>query len=190
MARVVAPILGEVTPSDALASFAPEAVRVMYAAGRAEAAQAWLAHVDAAAMPGMRVLTRLAAGAGVPGGDDAALQDAVAQVSKHDAAQGALLLSVLPELGITIAPGEWAPLIGAPHGAAMPDFAVWMRQQDAAKGKRLGETVLMTLLIARAGDHLSSEPIVLSRVVGGLKAVGLDGEARALALEAALNAGI
>lgn len=190
MARVVAPILGEVTPSDALASFAPEAVRVLYAAGRAEAAQAWLAHVDGAATPGLRVLTRLAAGAGVPGGDDAALQDAVAQVSKHDAAQGALLLSVLPELGITVAPGEWAPLIGAPHGAAMPDFAVWMRQQDAAKGKRLGETVLMTLLIARAGDHLSGEPIVLSRVVGGLTAVGLDGEARALALEAALNAGI
>jgi hypothetical protein len=189
MARVVAPILGDVTPSDALASFAPEAVRVLYAAGRAEAAQAWLAHVDGAAMPGLRVLTRLAAGAGAPG-DDAALQDAVASVSKHDAAQGALLLSVLPELGITVTPGEWAPLIGAPHGAAMPDFAVWMRQQEAAKGKRLGETVLMTLLIARAGDHLSSEPIVLSRVVGGLKAVGLDGEARALALEAALNAGI
>ncbi|HJT08836.1 MAG TPA: hypothetical protein VJ747_18035, partial [Stellaceae bacterium] len=190
MARVVAPILGEVTPSDALASFAPEAVRVLYAAGRAEAAQAWLAHVDGAAMPGLRVLTRLAAGAGVPGGDDAALQDAVAQVSKQNAAQGALLLSVLPELGITVTPGEWAPLIGAPHGAAMPDFAVWMRQQDAAQGKRVGETVLMTLLIARAGDHLSSEPIVLSRVVGGLKAVGLDSEARALALEAALNAGI
>jgi hypothetical protein len=190
MARVVAPILGEVTPSDALASFAPEAVRALYAAGRAEVAQAWLAHVDGAAMPGLRVLTRLAAGAGVPGGDDAALQDAVAAVSKHGAAQGALLLSVLPELGITVTPGEWAPLIGAPHGAAMPDFAVWMRQQDAAKGKRVGETVLMTLLIARAGDRLTGEPIVLSRVVGGLKAVGLDGEARALALEAALNAGI
>ena len=72
----------------------------------------------------------------------------------------------------------------------MPDVAVWTRQQEAANGKRTGETVLLTLLLARAGDHLSGEPIVLSRAIGGLKAVGLDGEARALALEAALAAGI
>jgi hypothetical protein len=189
MARVVAPILGEMTASDEMASFAPDAVRVMYAAGRAEAAQAWLAHVAEAATPAMRLLTRLATDTATPGGD-AALQDAVATVSKRDAVQGALLLAVLPELGITIAPGDWAPLIGAPHGAAMPDFAVWTRQQEAATGRRVGETVLMTLLIARAGDHLSSEPIVLSRAVAGLKAVGLDSEARALALEAALAAGI
>src|SRR5216684_4562798 len=121
MAQVVAPILGELTPSDELASFAPDAVRAMYAAGRAGAAQAWLAHVD---------------------------------------------------------------------GAAMPDLAVWTRQQEAANGKRVGETVLLTLLLARAGDHLSGEPIVLSRAVAGLKAVGLESEARALALEAALAAGL
>ena len=189
MARVVAPILGELTPSDELRSFAPDAVRALYAAGRAEAAQSWVAHVDGTAAPAMLLLTRLATGATAPGGD-AALQDAIVSVSKHDAAQGALLLSVLPEIGITITPGDWAPLIGAPHGAAMPDFAVWTRQQEAANGKRTGETVLLTLLLARAGDHLSGEPIVLSRAIGGLKAVGLDGEARALALEAALAAGI
>lgn len=189
MARVVAPILHELTPSDELASFAPDAVRAIYAAGRAEAAQAWLAHVDGAAVPGMRLLTRLATGVAAPGGD-AALQDAVVAVSKRDAAQGALMLSLLPELGIAVTPGDWAPLIGAPHGAAMPDFAVWTRQQEATTGKRVGETVLMTLLLARAGDHLSGEPIVLSRAVAGLKAVGLESEARAVALEAALAAGL
>ena len=189
MAQVVAPILGELTPSDELASFAPDAVRAMYAAGRAGAAQAWLAHVDGAATPALRLLTLLASGATAPGGD-AALQDAVVAVSKRDAAQGALMLSLLPELGIAVTPGDWAPLIGAPHGAAMPDFAVWTRQQEAANGKRVGETVLLTLLLARAGDHLSGEPIVLSRAVAGLKAVGLESEARALALEAALAAGL
>ena len=189
MARVVAPILGELTPSDELASFAPDAVRAIYAAGHAEAAEGWLSHIDNAAMPGMRLLARLATATGSPGGD-AALQDAAAAVSKRDPAQGALMLSVLPELGITVTPGDWAPLIGAPHGAAMPDFAVWTRQQEATTAKRIGETVLLTLLLARAGDHLSGEPIVLSRVVAGLKSAGLDGEARAVALEAALAAGI
>jgi len=189
MARVVAPILGELAPSDELASLAPDAVRAMYAAGRAEAAQAWLAHVEDAATPAMRLLTRLATGAAAPGGD-AALQDAVVAVGKRDAAQGTLMLSLLPELGTAVTPGDWAPLIGAPHGAAMPDFAVWTRQQEAATGKRVGETVLMTLLLARAGDHLSGEPIVLSRAVAGLEAVGLESEARAVALEAALAAGI
>ena len=54
--------------------------------------------------------------------------------ASSDAAQGALLLSVLPELGITVTPGDWAPLIGAPHGAAMPDFAVWIA--PAGRGQR------------------------------------------------------
>jgi hypothetical protein len=48
----------------------------------------------------------------------------------------------------------------------------------------------MTLLIARSGERLSLEPVVLADAVAGLSAVGLEGDARALALEAALAAGI
>ena len=72
----------------------------------------------------------------------------------------------------------------------MPSAALWTDQLQAAQAKRLGETVLTTLILARAGDRLGTEPVVLARAVAGLKAVGLDAEARAIALEAALAAGI
>ena len=65
----------------------------------------------------------------------------------------------------------------------------WLDQQQASADKRVGETVLTTAIIARDGDHLSKDPIVLNRAILGLKAVGLDPEARALAVEAALAGG-
>ena len=50
--------------------------------------------------------------------------------------------------------------------------------------------MLATLLIAESDGGLTSEPLLLGRAVSGLRAVGLDGDAHALALEAALDAGI
>ena len=51
-------------------------------------------------------------------------------------------------------------------------------------------TVLATLLIAESDGRLTSESLLLGRAVSGLRAVGLDSDAHALALEAALDAGI
>ena len=49
---------------------------------------------------------------------------------------------------------------------------------------------LATLLIAESDGRLTSESLLLGRAVSGLRAVGLDSDAHALALEAALDAGI
>jgi hypothetical protein len=76
------------------------------------------------------------------------------------------------------------------HSGTVPNGALWLDQQQAAKAGRLGETVLTTILLASAGDHLAAEPIVLAQAVAGLQAVGLGADARALAVEAALDAGI
>jgi hypothetical protein len=72
----------------------------------------------------------------------------------------------------------------------LPNGALWLDQQQAAQGRRIGETVLTTLLLASAGDKLSGEPIVLAHAIAALQAVGLDADARAMAVEAALDAGI
>ena len=72
----------------------------------------------------------------------------------------------------------------------MPSAALWLDQQRAVTEKRVGETVLTSLILARNGDRLTGEPIVLARIVAGLKLIGLDREARALAVEAALDAGL
>ncbi|HEX7968502.1 MAG TPA: hypothetical protein VF502_09795 [Stellaceae bacterium] len=162
MAQVVAPIISELTPSPEIARFAPDAARALYAAGRADAAKPWLDQIDPATAPLLPALARLAPGIG--------------------AWEAALVNPSSPE--------DSTPLTDATHEAQLPNAAVWMAQERAAAAKRVGETVLMTLLIARVGDRLSAEPIVLNRAIEGLKAVGLDAEARALALEAALAAAI
>jgi hypothetical protein len=61
---------------------------------------------------------------------------------------------------------------------------------QAAAAKRLGETVLTALIVARSDDHLTADPLALAQAVAALRAVGLESDARALAVDAALAAGI
>jgi len=183
-ARVVAPILADLPPGEELAPFAPDAVRALLAAGRADAATPWLASLDPAQASALLGLARLAKG----DGDIEALRQAAA--GARDPGQAAMLLAVAAAVGQPVSPGDWAPLVGGGHNATLPSAALWLDQEQAAAGRRLGETVLTTLVLARQDDHLSAEPIVASRAIAGLKAVGLADDARALAIEAALAAGI
>jgi len=192
-ARLLAPLLAELPPGPDLRDAAPDILRALYAAGRGDAAAPWLALLDPAAAPTSLVLAHLALGA--PAAlDDKTFHDALAALRQRDAAagakQGALLLTLWAALGEPVNPADGASFLAPARDATMPSAALWLDQQQAAAAKRLGETVLATLVIARAGDRLSGEPIVLGRVVAGLKSVGLDAEARAVAVEAALAAGI
>lgn len=187
VAQAIAPILAELPAGDELAPFAPDAVRALLAAGRPDAAAPWLASIDPAQAPLLLGLSRLA----IADGDAAALREAAAAGTPRDAGQAVLLLALAEALGQPVNPTDWSPFIVAPaHNASLPSVALWIDQGQAASGQRLGETVLTTLILARQGDHLASEPIVISRAVAALKAIGLAEDARALALEAALAAGL
>ncbi len=186
MARVVAPILADLPAGDELAPFAPEAVRALLAAGRADAAAPWLASIDPGQAPLLLGLARLASA----DRDDTALREAAAAGGQREPGQATTLLALAAALGQPVGPAEWAPLIGTEHAATLPSAALWLDQQQAATAKRLGETVLATLILARQGEHLAVDPIIVGRAVAGLQAVGLAQDARALAVEAALGAGI
>ena len=183
-ARLVAPILAELPPSDDLAPFAPDAVRALYAGGRPEAAAPWLIHAAPGTAPLLLALTK------PPGGDAPQARDVIGAAASREPGQARMLLSAMTALGLPVAPADWAPLIAPPQSATLPGAALWLDQQQAAAGGRVGETVLDTLLLARAGDRLSSEPVVIARAVSGLKQVGLEDDARALAMEAALESGL
>jgi hypothetical protein len=190
MARLVAPLVAELQPASLLRGFAGDAARVLLVAGHADLAAAW---IGLAKQPQLRVVADLAR---PPASDDDAppVKDAVAALMAHDATaapgQIDLLAALMSALGQPITGIDLAPLLQAPHMGSVPGAALWLDQQQAAAGGRVGETVLTSLLIAAAGDHLTREPILLARVVSGLKAVGLEADARALAVEAALDAGI
>jgi len=189
MARLVAPLIAELEPSPDWRGFAGDAARVLLAAGDFEHALAW---VEVSGAPELRVLAALAH----PAREDtpAPLAEAVAALRQRDPTsaphQADLLTALLPALGEPATAVELAPLLRPLHEGMVPPAALWQEQQEASAQNRVGETVLLSLVMAMPGDQLSPEPLVLAQIVAGLKAVGLEADARAIAVEAALAAGI
>ena len=113
--------------------------------------------------------------------------DAVAAIARTN-----LLVILLDALGARIEPGVWDRLLTDWHPAAGPgSLAIPVRSLTMATEEgRFGETVLMALvLLGEAGPAVTGLATV-GPVVSGLAAVGLREEARAIALEAALAAGL
>jgi hypothetical protein len=188
MARLVAPLIAAMAPAPELQSFAGDAARVLLAAGHPDQAAPW---IDLANRPELHVLADLAQAS-----EDNAppLADAATALQARDASaaprQIDLLAALLSALGAKVGALDFAPLLQPLHQGLLPSAALWLDQQQAATGGRVGETVLTSLLIAAAGDRLSPEPVLVARTVSGLQAVGLEADARSLAVEAALAAGI
>jgi hypothetical protein len=191
-ARVAAPLLVELSPAKEFEALAPDAARALLIAGQPDAARGWIA-VSERAGKDLELVMRLARPTSATVETAAALHDGLAALAGRDTAeaprQAMLMLALLAAFDDTVSGADWAPFIAPARDGSLPGAALWLDQQQAAAGKRLGETVLATLLLAAAGDRLSPEPIVLNRAVSGLRAVGLEDEARALAVEAALAAG-
>jgi hypothetical protein len=72
----------------------------------------------------------------------------------------------------------------------MPSPALWRVFGDAAESRRVGETVLLAALSLGDLPLDQASPMLLHGLITNLRLVGLDAEARALALEAALAAGL
>ncbi len=190
MAQLIAPLVAELQPAPEQQGFAGDAARVLLAAGLVDQAEPWIALANS---PELLVIADLARS---PTSEDnrSPLPEAVPVLASRNAAAATrqidLLAGLLSALGEPLGPLDFAPLLQATHPGVLPGGALWLDQRQAAAARRVGETVLASLLIAASGDHLSLEPVVLAQVVAGLRAVGLDADARALAVEAALAAGV
>jgi hypothetical protein len=188
LARLIAPLVAELQPSPDLQSFARDAGRVLLATGAYDRAAPWVA------LAGRPELRLVASFAQIDSSEDTSLGAASAALTSRDAdaapRQADLLVTLASALGMPLTGVDLGALLRSTHSGTVPNGALWLDQQQAAKAGRLGETVLTTVLLASAGDHLSPEPLVLAQAIRGLQAVGLDADARALAVEAALNAGI
>jgi hypothetical protein len=191
MARLVAPLVTELPAGQPLQGFAAEAARVLLAVGHPDQAAPW---IDLANRPELRVLAALESPTPTGAAPPLPLKAAAASLTARDTGAAPrridLLIALATAFGDSLEDISIAPLLQAVHQGALPGAALWLDQQQAASGGRVGETVLATLLIAQSGDHLTEEPILLMRAIAGLRAVGLDADARAMAIEAALDAGI
>ena len=191
LARLVAPLVVELQPTPDAQSFAGDAARVLLAARYFDRAGPW---IELAGRSELHVIAGFARVGGAADSEAPPLADAIAALTALDpqaaVRQGDLLVTLAAALSEPVSGVNVANLLRSSHQGTLPNGALWLDQQQAAKAHRVGETVLTTLLLATSGDRLSAEPIVLAQAITGLQAVGLDADARALAVEAALDAGI
>lgn len=182
------------------------AARALFAAGRPDAARAWVQdarlHQDtapaaAAALkalwPYERVADAPAAGpfapqmiaawrATQPPGTPKPLLD-----RRHT-----MVLGLLQALGEPVSSADWlTPLTDATVDATpVPDAAILRALDMAAAHGRVGETVALSLIALGNEGPARVHPEALFRAVAALKRVGLEPEAKALALEAMAAAGV
>ena len=204
VARVFEPVLLRIPPSTDLTWFAPDAVRAMLILGSENGLQAWLellrngAKYDAEmekVLAGLRPVLFLAGLEADPNADGASV---LADWWKTVGAQGAstgkvtLLLATFEAFSGPLPGKLWEPLLADAdrQTVAFPQPALWFRLASAATEGRLGETVALSLIVLGGGGLADVEPVTFSRVLADLRKIGLDAEARSLAVEAALAVGL
>jgi hypothetical protein len=134
----------------------------------------------------------LALGRDGPAYDAKTLAAALKVEDDAGAKQAALALALLQSLDEPIGPADWAPLAARLPLVSLdlPGAPVWFDLPRAAAAKRQGETVLLALVTVEEAGKLTPQPARLVRAIEALRQIGLDGDARALAVEAALAAGL
>ena len=86
----------------------------------------------------------------------------------------------------------WLVLLDGPSHQSItaPHPSGWFLLEGAASQARIGETVLLSLVILGDAGPARVEPMIAHRVLKALRNIGLNDEARALALETVVAAGL
>ncbi len=200
--RAFLPLLLEVPASPDLAWFAATAGRALYAAGQFEAASSWFAVGRQEAMLNPQAATAVAAlwpysrlAGDVALTTDGSLAAWSAMLGTvGDVAQArrqALLRASFQALGEQDSL-PWNTIAAAADVPArpLPAAALLYALQEASESQRIGETVLLTLVVLGTAGPADSHVLALSATIAALRRVGLEQEARALAIEAALANGV
>jgi hypothetical protein len=197
-ARAFAGLVAELAPAETLVWFAPVAVRALIADDRAAAALVWwrLAEdrdaVVAAAMEPLWPLARLAElDAGEGGAERMNLwwQRTIVPTEADATARAALAAALLLALGDGAGAGILAETADArPSSGASPALLAGL--EAAALDGRVGEAVVLALVLAADGGPEGAPADAIVGAVRGLALVGLDDVARRLAIETAIAHGL
>ncbi len=208
---VLLPLLSTVPVRPELVWFAEPAGRAFYGAGRYQEAGAWftLARQEAilnpqaaAAVAALWPYSRLANSPALAWeGDLSAWRAARGDDSPAERDRQALLRGAFMALGESdslswidlVTDGETPTDFAAEPGISthpVPNAALLYALAESSEMRRLGETVLLALLVLGENGPANSHPMALNAALSGLMRAGLPGEARALAIEAAIAKGI
>ncbi len=201
------PFIEAMSPTPELGFFAGEAGRSLVFADEIDKAEGWFALADSDNRAGGVVPTaatslwpydRLIVSDSQPWDNERfgtwltaerARVDGEAKLANERAAR---FLGLAAALGKPVTSAAWQPLYGAaePEPAAMPSIALWHGLNEAAAAGRRGECLLLALAAVGSGGLQNTNPIAVEAVIDGLRQVGLDKEARRLAIEAAVAVGL
>jgi hypothetical protein len=202
LAPVYLPLLLEIPVTPELSWFAAGAGRALYAAGRFEQASAWLSLGRQEALINPQASTaaaslwpysRLAGGAALTtDGTLAAWRDLRAGMGDGGLPRGQTLLRAAFQALGERDPLSWGQIAaeGQLANRIAPNAALLYALDEASESRRIGETVLLALIVLGTEGPGESHAYALSAALTALTRVGLETEARALAIEAALASGI
>jgi hypothetical protein len=202
-ARLLAPELARLPVRPELAWFAETAGRALYAADRREAAGRWLRMAQqeaiinpkaAAAVTALWPYAELSGAGEVPanGGLGVWRQAQDAAETAELALRQSVLRAALEGLGLR-PERRWVEIAldGPAEARPAPSTAVLYALRDAGEAGRVGETVLLTLLVLGGHGGLDAcHPAALRQALFALRSVGLEDAARRIAVEAAVFNGI
>ena len=204
MARALANLVRTVPPAPEHGWFSGLAGRALIAAGDRDGASAWYTlagQQSTGDIEAARSVLRLwplmllgSAEAHLTGADFRTWLTPQAEIGDEAGAalRAGWLVILLDALGGQIDPEVWDRLLTdeRPVQARAPTPALALGLRMAAEEGRLGETVLMALLLLGGGGPATADLATVGPVVSSLASVGLRQEAQAIALEAALAAGL
>jgi hypothetical protein len=188
-ARLYAPMLRTLPQHSAPAAAAPAFARALFLAGEAEAARPWVALARAntadpalaASLPGLALLSALS-GVSEPSWSPAARRFIEAPAPGPEGQRLAIIARLVAS------DGGAAPQAAPPSGGFF-DPGLGLALRNAAAARRIGETVLFSLIALADRGPGSADPGALSEALSALRQIGLEAEARALAIEAAIANG-
>ncbi len=203
--RLYEPMILETPPLSGLGWFAADAARALFALRRSVAAQPWLTLLrqetlrDSDAKRAAAALWPIIEVAGnnstatLDPTSVAAWRTAQREISPENANQRiALGLAMFEALGYDLDSENWRTLLSEISWSdkSVPG-AAWRRAlRDASEAGRIGETVLIALLVLGREGPEGADIWHLHDLLVALRNIGLETEARALALEAMLAAGL
>lgn len=201
-AQSYAPLIASIQLQPDLLWFAEAAGRALYSVGRFELASAWLdlsrqqAMIDPQAQVAVTSLwpfARLAGGGAYDWDGSLAAWSSARSGEATDLfpRRQTLLLSTLRAFGERN-PGDWLEVAARSdeEGTPAPRAALLFALEEASEAGRLGETILLALLAFGDGGPLQSHPLTVENVLRALTRVGLEQEARQLAIEVVAANGI
>lgn len=194
--------------------FAGTAARALWAAGHLESAAAWFDLADSGAAQNATArqeadllwpLSRLSSSARSDRWPERRMQAwrkaLIAQSEKGEDTEPtarrlsrlqATMLSLFQATGDRVTAADWGPLWHAPADDTgyMPAAARWHAVATAASGLRVAETTILALTALDGAAPADVAAAATYRAVESLRLVGLEQDARRIALEAAIAAGL